>query len=287
MTNNQQKIEHYLAELTKALNGQSVSLIQDALCDSENHLLDALAADSNVNFDAVVSEYGTPADVAQQYIMLETQTQQFLSGKSRPPRVNGFFEPLFEARNYQTIGYFVLSWPLSLLYFAWFAIVGVSTMALSVVGIGLPLLMLFLKLQCYVALFEGQLVSTLLGERMPRRLHAAVTRDLNKPWRQKIVNGLTTTLGWKTTLYTAIHLPLTSLYLALCVCLCFASVALMVSPVIDFFVHYVYPGTVVDIAWYWLPLSVPAGAISLTLSLYLASALSKLHRAIARTLLIK
>jgi uncharacterized membrane protein len=286
MTNNLQRIEQYLLELAKTLDGQPASLIQDALHDSESHLLDALADDKNTNFDAILAEYGTPADVAQQYVLLEAQTQQFLSGKSRPPRVNGFFEPLFAVRNYQAIGYFLLSWPLSLVYFAWFAVVGVSTMALSVVGVGLPLLALYLKQQCYVALFEGQLVSTLLGERMPRRLYTSSVHDHAKSTLQKITSGLTTALGWKTTLYTAVHLPLTCLYVALCVGLFFASVALMLSPVIDIVIHYVYPGSEVDIAWYWLPLSAPAGIISLTLSLYLAGALSKLHRAIARALLI-
>lgn len=286
MTNNQQKIKHYLAELTQALDGQPASLIQDALYDTEIHLLDALADGKNANFDAIAADYGSPADVAQQYVVLEAQTQQFLSGKSRPHRVNGFFEPLFDSRNYQAIGYFLLSWPLSLMYFAWFAIVGIATIALSVVGVGLPLLALYLKLQCYVALFEGQIVSTLLGERMPRRLGTSAACDQSKSTLKKIASYLKTTLGWKTTLYTAVHLPLTSLYCALCVCLFFASIALMLSPVVDPVVNYFYRGYAVDIAWYWLPLSVPAGMISLTLSLYLAGALSKLHRAIARALLI-
>jgi len=135
-------------------------------------------------------------------------------------------------------------------------------------------------------LFEGQIVSTLLGERMPRRLGISATPDQSKSTLNKITSYLKTKLGWKTTLYTAVHLTLTSLYCALCVCFFFASVALMLSPVVDPVVNYFYPGYAVDIDWYWLPLSVPAGIIGLTLSLYLASALSKLHRAIARALLI-
>lgn len=286
MTNDQQKIKHYLAELTQALDGQPASLIQDALYDAESHLLDALADEKNANLDAIVAEYGSPGDVARQYVVLEAQTQQFLSGESRLHRVNGFFEPLFDSGNYQAIGYFLLSWPLSLVYFAWFAIVGVSILALSVVGVGIPLLALYLKLQCYVALFEGQIVSTLLGERMPRRLGTAAARDQSISTLKKITSYLKTTLGWKTTIYTAVHLPLTSLYCVLCVCLFFASMALMLSPVVDPAVNYFYPEYAVDIAWYLLPISVPAGMISLTLSLYLAGALSKLHRAIARALLI-
>lgn len=286
MTNNQHRIEQYLAELTKALDGQPASLIQDALYDTESHLLDALADEKNANFDDILAKYGSPADVAQQYVVLETQTQQFLSGKSRPQRVNGFFEPLFDARHYQAFGYFLLSWPLSMVYFAWFAIVGISTIVLSVVGVGIPLLALYLKLQCYVALFEGQLVSTLLGERMPRRLYTPAAHDQSKPALQKITSYLKTKLGWKTTLYTAVHLPLTMLYFALCISLFFASVALVCSPLVDPVVNYFHPDFAADIAWYWFPLSVPAGIICLTLSLYLVGALSKLHRAIARTLLI-
>lgn len=286
MTNNQQNIELYLTELTKALQGQPAGLIQDALYDTKSHLFDALAEEKNSNFAAIVAAYGSPSDVAQHYVQLEAQTQQFLSGKTRPHRVNGFFEPLFDPGSYQAIGYFLLSWPLSLVYFAWFAIVGLSTVALSVVGVGIPLLALYLKLQCYVALFEGRIVSGLLGERMPRRPGAAANVAQSTFTLRNITSYLKTTIGWKTTLYTAVHLPLTSLYFVLCVCVFFASVALMLSPVVDFFVHCFYPGYKVDIAWYWLPLALPAGLISLTLSLHIASALSKLHRAIARTLLI-
>lgn len=286
MTNNQQNIELYLTELTKALQGQPAGLIQDALYDTKSHLFDALAEEKNSNFAAIVAAYGSPSDVAQHYVQLEAQTQQFLSGKTRPHRVNGFFEPLFDPGSYQAIGYFLLSWPLSLVYFAWFAIVGLSTVALSVVGVGIPLLALYLKLQCYVALFEGRIVSGLLGERMPRRPGAAANVAQSTFTLRNITSYLKTTIGWKTTIYTAVHLPLTSLYFVLCVCVFFASVALMLSPVVDFFVHWFYPGYKVDIAWYWLPLALPAGLISLTLSLHIASALSKLHRAIARTLLI-
>ncbi len=286
MTNNPQNIEHYLGELTKALAGQPAGLIQDALYDTKSHLLDALAEEKNPDFHAIAAEYGAPADVAQHYVLLEKQTQQFLSGKSRRHTVNGFFEPLFDSGSYQAVGYFLLAWPLSVVYFAWFAIVGLSIAALSVVGVGIPLLALYLKLQCYVALFEGQIVSSLLGERMPRRpCTPAVINHSTFPFG-KITSYLKTTVGWKTTLYTAVHLPLTSLYFVLCVGLFFASVALMLSPVIDLLVHCFYPGYTVDIAWYWLPLALPAGVISLTLSLHIASALSKLHRAVARALLI-
>jgi len=77
MTNDQQKIKQYLAELTQALAGQPASLIQDALYDTESHLLDALADEKNANFAAIAAAFGSPADVARQYVMLEAQTQQF------------------------------------------------------------------------------------------------------------------------------------------------------------------------------------------------------------------
>lgn len=286
MTNNQQQISGYLAELTKELAGQPAGLIQDACYDTECHLLDALADSDTSNLDAIIASYGTPAEVARQYIELEAQTQQFLCGAQRQRREKGYFTPLFDSRSYQQVGYFILAWPLSLLYFAWFIIAGVSCLALSVVGVGLPLLAFYLKLQRYIGMFEGKLISTLLGERMPRRPDISDLDGQSPSYFKNMSRYLTTPLGWKIALYTALQLPLTSLYFALCVGLFFASIALLLSPVIDPLLHYFYPALAIDINWYWLPLCLPAGVISLTLSLYIANALSNLHRAISRALLI-
>jgi len=205
MNSNQQKIEAYLAELTSALHGQSASLIQDALYDAENHILDTLAEENDLQFEDLILDYGLAKDVAHQYIELEAQTRQFLLGKPKQQRVNGFFEPLFDASAYKVIVYFMISWPLSVVYFAWFSIVGLSAISLSLFGLGLPLLALYLKLQSYLALLEGQIVETLLGERMPRRPCSSTMYLQSMSLFQKIKIRLQVPLGWKTTLYTAIQ----------------------------------------------------------------------------------
>lgn len=286
MTTNQQQLEHYLAALEDALSGQSPALMQDALYDARNHLQEAMAEHSELNFSDIASQYGSPAEVAQQYIALELQTQQFLTGTPAARRANGFFQPLFDSRNYQALGYFFLAWPLSLAYFAWFMLVGIPTMALSLLGVGLPVLALYLKLQRYLGLFEGKLISSLLGERMPRRPDTALMAKRSPRIREKLLGYISTPLGWKITLYSAVQLPLSSLYFVCCVGVFLASFILMLSPLLDPVLHYFSPALAIDINWYWLPLCLPAGVIGLTLSLYLAAALSRLHRAIARALLI-
>lgn len=285
MNSNQQIIEAYLAELDLALRGQSKSLIQDALYDAESHIHDTLSENSDLKLSVIIADFGRAQDVANQYIHLETQTQNFLLGKPKQSRVNGFFEPLFDASAYKAIVYFLISWPLSIAYFAWFSIVGISLICLSLFGLGLPLLALYLKLQSYVALLEGQIVETLLGERMPRRPYYFPMVQQSKSLFSKIKHRLKTPHGWKVTLYTAVQLPLTSIYFAVSVCLFIASIGLTLSPIFDPIIHYFNPMNSIDIQWYWLPVCVPAGVIGITLSFHIANALSKLHRAIARLLL--
>jgi uncharacterized membrane protein len=286
MKNNQQELESFLVALGRTLYGQPPSLIQDALYDAENHILDALAEAKGEGFDNIVAAYGSPEEVAQQYVQLEAQTQQFLVGKRTQHKANGFFAPLCQLSSYKALGYFAIAFPVSVMYFAWFALVGINVFVLSITLVGLPVLALFFKLQSYLALIEGQLVNTLLGERMPRRPHIFVSGRQAIGFYQQIVTHLKSPIGWKVTLYTLVHLPIASIYFAACVCMFFGSIAVVISPIVDPILHYFFPTSSIDIAWYWMPLCILVGVIGVTLSLHVAGALSKLHRAIARSLLV-
>ena len=281
-------INKFLDELRQALHGQNAGLIQDAVYDVESHFLYALEEHGTIDFKACADELGTPEEIAQQYIQLEQDAERFLKGPSRPKTsFNGFFEPLSNINDYKAMGYFFIAMPLSVLYFGWLILFGGTSLALSLLVVGLPLLAIFLKVQSLLALFEGQLINTLLGVRMPRR---PVRLNLQPSSSGKLMDFIKTNTtglhGWKVSLYTALHMPLTALYFSLTSLLFIGSLALIISPVVDPIIHWFSPSMDVDIQWYWFPLTSLAGVIGMTLSLHISKALVNLHAGIAGHLLV-
>ncbi|MBE1301380.1 MAG: hypothetical protein GJ680_15945 [Alteromonadaceae bacterium] len=165
---------------------------------------------------------------------------------------------------------------------------GAPALILSVAIIGLPFLALFLKSQVYLALVEGQLINTFLGIRMPRRPGRAYKRDSSKSYSwQSILDTLKSPQDWRIAFYSLLHLPLSAAYFfAVCV-LFFASLALIVSPILDPIIHAFAPHLAIDINWYWLPVTSIVGVIGLTLSMHVARLLASLHSSIASYLLIQ
>ncbi len=289
MSKHHQDIQVYLSELEEALQGQPAGFIQDALYDAESHLYDALFECPTEGIQEIVESYGSPADIASLYIQMEKDSQVFINGPDASrPRFNGFFQPLFYLRDYKALGYFFIELPLSIIYFAWIVLFGVPSLVLSVLVIGTPLLALFLRIQCYLALFEGQLINTLLGVRMPRRPARMVSRQTTdlRPI-QLLISIIKAPHGWKTTLYAAIQLPLSMTYFGLGCLLFIGSLALMASPIIDPIIHYFSPHLTIDFQWYWFPITTIIGVIGLTLSMHISRALVKLHSSIATYLLIE
>ncbi len=288
MNNISLAINQFLDELKRAMQGQSAGLIQDAVYDVHSHFIDAIQEDSTADFDAIAGELGTPQDIAEQYIKLEYDAQRFIDGPNRPSSsFNGFFEPLSNIQDFKSLSYFFISMPLSIVYFGWLVLLGGTSLALSFLVVGLPLLATFLKVQAFLALFEGQLIHSSLGTRMPRR-PVRLDVDLNniKTFSHFIKANITGLYGWKISLYTALHLPLSTIYFCLSSLFFLASLALLVTPVIDPIVHWFFPSLEVDIQWYWFPITTLAGVIGMTLSLHISRALVKLHSGIANHLLV-
>lgn len=286
--NKENQIQDYLSELKQALDGQPAGLVQDALYDAESHLLDANHDGECTNLSDVIANYGHPQDIASYYVQLEKDNQLLINGPDETkPRFNGFFEPLFCLSDFKALGYFFIAFPLSIVYFAGIALVGVPALLLSIIAVGLPFLALFLKVQSQLALIEGNLISTLLGVRMPRRPARSLPRRQEKlKLTRAIGNIIKSPHGWKSALYSAIHLPLSATYFCLGSTLFIASFALMITPVLDPIVHHFHPHLSVDLQWYWLPVTSVIGLIGMTLALYVTRALTKLHSAIASALLI-
>lgn len=282
-------IQQYLNALKSALEGQPAGLVQDALYDVENHFFEALANDKNVNMAALIGAFGNPQEIANQYIQLEEDSQRFLYGtETKEPMFNGFFEPLSCFKDYKSLSYFFISFPLSMVYFGWLMLFGLPAFVLSILIVGLPFLTLFLKTQSYLALIECQLINVFLGIRMPRRPSRQVRPDSPvAPSRQVIWGALKSPHGWRVALYSALHLPLSATYFAVVCILFVGSLALILTPLVDPIIHAFAPHLAVDIAWYWLPVTTIVGAIGVTLSMHISRLLVTLHSSIASYLLIQ
>jgi hypothetical protein len=288
MSKHHEDINAYLSQLRLELQGQPAGFIQDVLCDAESHLYDALDENTPEDIQDIINSYGSVADIASNYIQLEADTQEYLNGRdNKSPRFNGFFAPLLRPADYKSLGYFFIASPLSIAYFGWLVVFGVPSFLLSLVGIGIPLLALFLKIQCHVALFEGQLVDLLLGVRMPRRAtQLNSSRASGKGVVQSAMRAIESPRGWKVTLYTLIQLPLSATYFCLGCLLFIGSLAVIATPVIDPIIHHYSPHLLVDIQWYWFPVTTLVGMVGLTLSLHISRTLAMLHSSVATYLLI-
>lgn len=281
-------IQHYLNELKSALHGQPAGLVQDAMYDAENHFLDALANDESKNIAELIEAFGSPKEVASQYIKFEKDTQRFVHGlASKPPLFNGFFAPLSSFKSYKSLSYFFISLPLSIAYFGWLALLGVPALVLSIVGVGLPFLALFLKSQTYLVLIEGQLINSLLGVRMPRRPSRITRTGATSTWWQAMSSVLKSPQGWRATLYTMLHFPLSATYFTASCLLFVSSIALILTPIVDPIIHGFSPHLAVDIAWFWFPVTTIVGAIGMTLSMHISRLLVSLQTSIASYLLIQ
>ena len=290
MNSHHKNIKQYLSDLKIALKGQPVGLIQDALYDAENHLLEALNSKPNADINELIGHYGDANDIALQYIRMEQDSQRFINGPSvvNTPLFNGFFEPLCRFKDYKSLAYFFISLPMSIVYFSWLLLFGVPSLLLSFVLVGLPFLTFFLKTQPYLALIEGQLINTLLQVRMPRRPNRISTFPFSTRnlWLT-ISRTLQAPQGWKIAFYSALNVPLSALYFVLTSLLFLGSLVLMATPIVDPILHAFLPHLSVDLDWYWLPVTSVIGVIGLTLSMHIARALTALHSAIAHYLLIE
>jgi len=125
--------------------------------------------------------------------------------------------------------YSVLALATGIFYFTW-VITGLSLSAgLAVLIIGIPFAILFLGSVRVLALVEGRLVETMLGERMPRRpLYA--TRG--KGWMERIKDMFADPRTWSTLLYMVAMLPLGITYFTVFTTLMTTAVACVLAPLL-------------------------------------------------------
>jgi uncharacterized membrane protein len=217
-------IKAYLDALKACLKGQPPALIQDALADAEEYLR-AEQAQSPEETEAqvlarVVETYGTPQEVAEEYIAMEDAIKSPFPTRSDDSETvdkePGLFGVLVDPRAYGALIYMLLSLATGIFYFTW-AVAGVSlTLGLAILIIGIPFALLFIGSVRVISWVEGRVVEALLGVRMPRRLP---TQDEGGTMWTRIKRILADGRTWSSLIYMILQLPLGVIYFTLAVVL--------------------------------------------------------------------
>ncbi|MEI2428837.1 sensor domain-containing protein [Lysobacter yananisis] len=295
-------IPEYLQRLRQALHGADPALIQDALYDAEEYLRAEMAENPQRSeaqiIASVAGSYGAPDEVAEIYRDTEAKVQTAL----RPPRpaqrrswLGRFFGVALEPRTYGALFYMLLSLATGTFYFTW-VVTGASVSAsLLILIVGLPLLILFLGSVRVLALVEGRLVETMLGERMPRR---PLYSDRERPWLERIKEMFTDPRTWGTLLYLLLMLPLGTAYFSVAITALALSLSLIFAPIaqwtglfhgnicLDYACTNAGSWGVLPEALLW-PLCLLTGVLLLFATLHLARGIGYLHAQLAKALLVR
>ncbi len=285
------QIKQYLQELRTELEGQELALIQDALFDSEEHIRAAIEDNPVSSFEQIIDDWGNAKEVTKQYLELESATEIALYGYSssqqdKPPHL-WVLSALTDTSSYRALLYALLTLPLSLFYCFWL-VSGISSAIASLVVVGLPFLLIFICSLPHISLFEGRLIEFFLRERMPRRLSKLSISQAAQQnnFIQRLKSQLLDVTNFRTILYLFFFVPLSVLYLGSVLVPVVFSLALIASPVVDPILNALNPQYGIDINWYWLPLTLPAGLCLLSLSLHWTQWVMKGHVNLARGLLL-
>ncbi len=289
-------IPGYLSQLQTALEGSDKAIIRDARSDAEEHLRTAL---ENAQADlpdtpedeilrSIINEYGTPEEIADAYRDIETYTRPAWTPAEPQPQRNifaRFFGVFIEPQAWGSLVYMLLSLVTGTLYFSW-AITGLSTsLALALFIFGLPLAAFFLLSVRGVALFEGRIIETLLGIRMPRR---TVFSPADMNWRERLWAQLKDKQNWSMLIYMVLYGALGVIYFTLFTVLIAFSLAFIGTPFLSSFgipLITIYDTYYFAPAWL-LPVIVLGGVLLATLTMHLAKLIGKWHGRFAKFMLV-
>ena len=292
-------LPEYLEQLRAALHGADPALVQDALYDAEDYVRSEMAANPGVPeaelLARIASSYGAPEEVAAIYRDTEVQVTRALRTPPPAPReslAGRFFGVAVDPRAWTALFYMLLSLATGIAYFT-VVVTGISLSAgMAALIIGIPVVILFVGIVRILALVEGRIVETMLGERMPRRpVHPGGPR----PWLQRIADMFTDPRTWSTMLYQALMLPMGIVYFVLAVTGLSLGIGLIGGgiaaifqtlglPLMDAGIH-VGDG---ELAGPWVgPVCLLLGTLALFTTLHLARGVARLHGAFAKQLLVK
>lgn len=310
-------IENYLAALRHELAGCDPAMVQDALADvdefvrEEREALRKAAGTEPSEAELVarlLGRYGEPAEVADAYRQNEVRVARALSPRALSPVLAADPEPaatvaetavpkswrqlLFgvfaDPHAYGALAYMFLSLATGIVYFTW-TVTGLSlSLGLAILILGVPFFLLFVASVRGIALLEGRIVETLLGERMPRRAPARVEGT----WRERVAFWLRDRRTWSTILYLLLALPLGVLYFTLFAIVLTLTLGLFVGPLVGLFLgqpSFVHAeGFYLDLPiWLTVPLLWFASAFDLFVALHLARGIGRLQGKLAKALLVE
>ena len=198
-----------------------------------------------------------------------------------------FFGVLADPLAYSSLFYMILSLATGIFYFVW-VVTGLSlSLGLCILIIGLPFAVLFISTVRALALVEGRLIETMLGERMPRRpLYA----NRGKPFSARVKGMFVDPRTWSTLLYMIVKLPLGIIYFTFAVIGLSLSLGLALSPITNAMFgwglvnvgnrHYAPP--------LWTePLMLVIGVAILCLTCIVARGVGRIQGALAKHFLVK
>ena len=310
-------IEDYLAALRNGLAGCDPAMVQDALADVDEFVREereALrkAAETEPSEAELVARllgrYGEPAEVADAYRQNEVRVARALSPRALSPVLAADPEPAVPAiaaappkrwrerlfgvfvdpHAFGALAYMFLSLATGIVYFTW-TVAGLSlSLGLAILIVGVPFFLLFVASVRGIALLEGRIVETLLGERMPRRAPARVEGT----WRERVVFWLRDRRTWSTILYLLLALPLGVLYFTLFAIVLTLTLGLFVGPLAGFLFNHLSliqsDGLRLDLPiWLSVPLLWIAAAFDLFVALHLARGIGRLQGKLAKALLVE
>jgi hypothetical protein len=288
----------YLDQLRREMAGCDRATIQDALSDAEEYLSNALASakltqpgiENDSLFTTIVNEYGSPAEIAEAYHMIEKHYPAALPARAdhstRSVWVR-FFGIILDPRAWGSILYFVIALATGIFYFTW-AVTGLSlSLGLLVLVIGIPLTGLFILSTRGLAILEGRLVESLLGLRMPHRaIFSPRSRSLWAKFKELVLDRY----SWQTLAYFILMLPLGIIYFTLFVTLLSVSIALVAVPILEYgfgMPIFTNGGDLYYLAAWVVPLVVIAGALLFILTLHLSKRLGNIHGRLAKSMLVR
>jgi len=251
-------VRRYLTQLELELSAQDAALRHDALIDAESHLRAAIAAGATP--EGAIDDYGEPAEIAAAYVASERAAPAW-RGQPAPagaqpsaaagsaadaagapaPREPFRFRSVpvvgvwADRRAWGALAYFgAVGFALSLAYFVWAVVVGALSLGLSTIVIGLPLFIFLLGSARALCLFEGKVVESFLGVRMPRRVQPVEGVDEVGFW-QRIWCWLRDVRSWMSLGYLLGNFPVSVVLFAVTVTITAASAVLLATPAVGAF----------------------------------------------------
>jgi hypothetical protein len=258
-----QLVMRYVAALEAELAGCDPALRHDAVIDAETHLRSAIGG--GVPAERAIADFGTPQEVARAYLEQDSEMYGWRSG-DRDPRVAAVREgatgvashhaavPLpaesvapqstpkrrlasripilgiwLDPRAWGALVYFgAVGFALSVVYFVWSVTIGSLVIGLAPMIVGIPVLVLLLGSARALCLFEGKVVETLLGVRMPRRVQPVEGADSVGFW-QRILCWLRDVRSWLSLAYLLGNFFVSVGTFVMTITLCAISVSLLAA----------------------------------------------------------